>query len=466
MNGGQIRRGCVRREEAILDESQTVSKRIRKKMADGEELFAVDKWGCSKSKVFFLTHMHADHTKGLTQQWHRGPIYCSAITASLLALKFPHLDIRILPLSTPTLIRLPSPNLLEVTAIDADHCPGSVMFIFRGAFGCILHTGDFRWESGSPKLEIMKQCIDSAIGGCGVNLVHLDNTFCNPGFSFPTRHAAAQQVVDIIINHEAFDVLIGVDMLGKEELLIFVSKALNTKIWVWPERMQTMKFLGITEYFTTDTSATKVRAVPRYSISNETLSMLNEMRPTVAILPSGLNFLCKAFDFASTHSSTFCATAEARVGLHALSTFRAGSNEPRMQEKHCDVKRIGGADIFCVPYSLHSCLSELKEFLRFVKPQCVKGNLSSSFLSTGHLLEKQSFYEYKASCSAIKSNVGTIEQYLHIVNRDATPEKSTHICKSVKASIGLRKESYNRSRRSWRLLRARRARGTCLRTEP
>ena len=37
---------------------------------------------------------------------------------------------------------------MTVTGIDANHIPGSLMFIFEGYFGVIVHTGDFRYGLG------------------------------------------------------------------------------------------------------------------------------------------------------------------------------------------------------------------------------------------------------------------------------------------------------------------------------
>lgn len=47
---------------------------------------AVDFWSLRRAgsaRLFFLTHMHSDHTVGLSSTWAR-PLFCSPITAFLL----------------------------------------------------------------------------------------------------------------------------------------------------------------------------------------------------------------------------------------------------------------------------------------------------------------------------------------------------------------------------------------------
>ncbi|KAL3574320.1 hypothetical protein D5086_024933 [Populus alba] len=188
------------------------------------------------SQTYFLTHLHTDHTQGLTLKWGKCPLFCSKLTAKLLPFKFPDFNLSLLRVvdlhiwHSFSLISLTTRSQIttHVMALDAHHCLGMVI-----------------------------------------------------------------KVIDIIASHPEHDIVIGIDTSGKEELLIHISHMLNIKIWVWPKRLQTMHLLGFHDTFTTKTSLTRVRAVPRYSFSIETLEGFNTMRPTIGIMPSSLSWVLK-----------------------------------------------------------------------------------------------------------------------------------------------------------------------------
>lgn len=228
------------------------------------------------------------------------------------------------------------------------------MYLFRGDFGCMLYTGDFRWESSSERAQIGKSMLLNALGNNKVDIVYLDNTYCNPSFCFPSREVAAQQVVDVINAHPNHDVIIGVDSLGKEDLLLHIAHVLNIKIWVWPQRLRTMHLLGFDDVFTTKSSLTRVRAVPRYSFSVETLEGLNEMRPTIGIMPSGLPWAVKHL----------------QGSKKVLGLDKKNGNIRPVEKLH--------EYIYSVSYSDHSSFTEIKEFVKFVRPTKLKGIVSSS----------------------------------------------------------------------------------------
>ena len=92
--------------------------------------------------------MHADHYSGLTNSFPH-PIYCSKATSELLKIKFPNLsNVNPLDLNVTYTLLLEQEGTLtvDVTLIDSNHCVGSVMFLFKGYFGTILHSGDFRFD--------------------------------------------------------------------------------------------------------------------------------------------------------------------------------------------------------------------------------------------------------------------------------------------------------------------------------
>ena len=86
-------------------------------------------------------------------------------------------------------------DVVEVTALDAHHCPGSAMFLFRypvgdagGAAGdkktfhTMLYTGDVRWVDPHPDTVRFLQAYSP------VDCLFLDTTFMAPEFlTLPTQ---------------------------------------------------------------------------------------------------------------------------------------------------------------------------------------------------------------------------------------------------------------------------------------
>ncbi|KAA8526452.1 hypothetical protein F0562_008345 [Nyssa sinensis] len=346
-------------------------------------MISVDRWS-DGSQVYFLTHLHADHTNGLSSTWKRGSLFCSRITAKIFPFKFPGFKLsllRVLEIGRWHSISLVSPTSgsetsVEVMAIDAHHCPGAVMFLFRGEFGCMLYTGDFRWEATSKRAQIAREMLLNAIGNDKVDTLYLDNTYCNPSYCFPSREVAAQQVVEIIASHPEHDIIIGIDSLGKEDLLLYISRMLKIKIWVWPERLQIMHLLGFHDMFTTKTSLTRVRAVPRYSFSIDTLEGLNTMRATVGIMPSGLPWAAKPFKgndnvFGSSPSISCLKSNKCNTNVETCNNIDMPHGSLRNVERYHQY-------IYSVPYSDHACFLEIQEFVKLLQPTNMKGIVSSS----------------------------------------------------------------------------------------
>ncbi|KAI4383291.1 hypothetical protein MLD38_009147 [Melastoma candidum] len=343
-------------------------------------LISVD-WFSGDSRAYFLTHLHSDHTRGLSSSWNRGPLFCTRITAKLFPIKFPGFDLsllRILDTSTWHCLSLPSPSsctghMLHVMPIDARHCPGSVMYLFRGEFGRVLCTGDFRWELTGEDAVEPREALLRALNGRRVDTVYLDNTYCHPSHDFPARLVAAEKVIDIILSHPNHDVIIGIDSLGKEDLLVYIAQKLNVKIWVWPERLQIMHLLGFDDIFTTRTSLTRVRAVPRYSFSADTIDALNSIHPTIGIMPSGMPWASKPYD---KNQKVYDCRPDS-----SCSSFKRSGNEKASAIKPEQIDgSVKGAQrkLFSVPYSDHCSFAEIQALLRLIRPFNMEGIVSSS----------------------------------------------------------------------------------------
>ncbi|XP_070695870.1 5' exonuclease Apollo [Pempheris klunzingeri] len=281
---------------------------------------SVDFWQvrkCPGTRLFFLSHMHSDHTVGLTSTWSNRPIYCSPVTATLLRLKLQVKEQWIHPLEPGEPYMLPLDDIgkerLTVTLIDANHCPGAVMFLFEGYFGSILYTGDFRY---TPSM-LREPCLRT---NTTIDILYLDNTNSDPNRTLPSRQRATQQIKEIIRRHPNHSVVIGLYTLGKESLLLELAMEFKTWIEVSFERMETLRALELPDVFTTDPGAGRIRAVEQSAICSATLHQWNKEQPTLAILP----------------------TSRPLVSFHP--------------------------NVYVVPYSDHSSYQELEDFVSALKP--------------------------------------------------------------------------------------------------
>ncbi|CDS00651.1 related to TDA10-ATP-binding protein of unknown function [Sporisorium scitamineum] len=162
--------------------------------------------GC---RGYFLTHFHSDHYGGMTANWNHGPIYCSVTTANLCRAYLGVDPQWLRPLPMEVAVPVPDSGGVMVTCIEANHSPGSCLFLFEGpqtsqllsrnhaspyiGTGRIfryLHCGDFR---ASPV-----HTNHPSIAGKKLDIVYLDTTYCNPRYCFPAQDQVIEACAELV----------------------------------------------------------------------------------------------------------------------------------------------------------------------------------------------------------------------------------------------------------------------------
>ena len=89
-----------------------------------------------------------------------------------------------------------------------------------------------------------------------IDYLHLDNTFANPEYDFPTREVAYNELKKIIENHPKYRVYMFSYTLGKEEVFMNLAEDFETLIVVDQDRMRNVKAMNLKpELWTTDKNA-------------------------------------------------------------------------------------------------------------------------------------------------------------------------------------------------------------------
>jgi len=178
---------------------------------------------------FFLSHCHQDHMVGLrdlggylvrkSENGESQPyLYCSKISSSFLLSQpevFPLLSARNiieLELNRPVTLSLKSNGInggykCRVTAMCANHCPGSLMFLFEklensteNVVERIFYTGDFRFEDESY-LSRLAPLHDEEGKKLRIDEMFIDTTFFSSKFNrFPPRKVAEKRIWELVYN--------------------------------------------------------------------------------------------------------------------------------------------------------------------------------------------------------------------------------------------------------------------------
>ena len=300
--------------------------------------------GC---KAYFLSHFHSDHYIGLSKSWSHGPIYCSRATGNLVRQQLRVDPKWVVDLDFETTCEVPDTDGVKVTLIQANHCPGSALFVFEKTVGSgpnarlqrILHCGDFRASSdhvrhpllcpnpinpvtGKPRQQRLDQC-------------YLDTTYLSPKYAFPSQKQVITSCAELCVrlNDEAgvgldlgksggglmnkfissvtgstpakeksqpgrLLVVIGTYSIGKERICMGIARALGSKIFATPQKQRICSCLEdpeLTAMLTSDPKEAQVHMQTLFEIRADTLAdYLDGMKPhfsrVVGFRPTGWSY--------------------------------------------------------------------------------------------------------------------------------------------------------------------------------
>ncbi|KAI9491333.1 beta-lactamase-like protein [Zychaea mexicana] len=370
-------------------------------------------------KYYFLTHAHSDHTQGLQDVHFRGQVHCSEGTAVLMRHKkvrgkpyFRHLKGQLTthPLFQSFVLNTEEHGRLTVTFYPSNHCPGAVMILLEGKNGTVLHTGDMRAESDLLQTHLTELPLKN------VKHLYLDTTFCTDHHrEFITKKQSISLLFELIDsypgNHHFF---LDFWMYGYEEAWWKIASRYNTKIHVSEDRYQLYLALDkhlFTNILTTDETTTRFHSChwKKSSCATHGADTINvQGQPIVG---------CRARPF--------------------------GPDDYKMRTdlpKHANIKKE-----VIIPFSMHSSMLELVDFVKFIGPKRVtpivahgvKWDATARILKT--LRSNGAYFEMESSSSGSSSSSfsvinSSVEHHQLSQQKDSLRSSASHQQSSLQST--------------------------------
>nr|CAH8849020.1 unnamed protein product [Trichobilharzia regenti] len=330
--------------------------------------------GCT---CYFLSHFHSDHFRGIHKNF-KGRIYCSEVTKNLLKDTYgPNLVISVLEIEKCTKI-----CDVEVTAFDANHCPGSLMFLFHlpSKQKTYLHTGDFRY---TPEMLILPSSLTNYLtNDClkdmssRIDSVFLDTTYCFSQYDFPTQEKVIEGAVKITAEYLTKDrttlIICGMYSIGKERFVYGIASELNLQVWLPKYQSRLVKLAAqggcdvckkLLQCVTNNPQKAQLHVLPMQQLNLKSLiKHRNEMGSPLPADP---------FQKSSCKSNSRPVLGWRPTGWSHRKLNRSQTSLIPLPEGVVLEGRQENIHIYGAPYSEHSSFLELKEFITRLRPSRV-----------------------------------------------------------------------------------------------
>ncbi|KAF5361843.1 hypothetical protein D9756_002075 [Leucocoprinus leucothites] len=262
--------------------------------------------------LHLLTHTHSDHINGLSAKSFGYVVVCSHDAKEMLLrheifaqreLKEQHLRaepvrtyahlkvdrihhpmayyqgsrdlLKPIHLHTPTTFELSNDERVVITAFDANHCPGAVMYLIEGPKGTILHTGDFRAEpwfleslSRNPFLQPYLYASTNGPLHKILDCIYLDTACAFSPLDIPTKQEATRGLIELMkLFPPNVYFYINSWTWGYEDVIKAIATAFQTKIHV--DRYKDNVYQSVSDPYmrlilTRDPTSTRFHACERF----------------------------------------------------------------------------------------------------------------------------------------------------------------------------------------------------------
>lgn len=137
---------------------------------------------------------------------------------------------------------------IEITAIDANHCPGAILLVFKflDTGKCILHTGDFRAWHGMESEPIF--------WNNDIHTIYLDTTYISDKYAFCSQDESIEKAKELIEKFHGKNpnkkvlYICGSYIVGKEKFWCKLAEIYKLKVWAEGNRYKALKAIDDINY--------------------------------------------------------------------------------------------------------------------------------------------------------------------------------------------------------------------------